>query len=48
MWLPRSGVVVENLAVVARDLSIPAVLKLKPGGARNAIRDYRHYQPAKI
>jgi hypothetical protein len=31
-WLPRNRVVAENLAVVAEDLSIPAVSKL------NAVR----------
>jgi hypothetical protein len=27
-WLPRSGVVAENLVVVAGDLPIPAISKL--------------------
>jgi hypothetical protein len=30
-WLPRSGVVAENLMVVAGDLVIPAVSKLNAG-----------------
>jgi hypothetical protein len=30
-WLPRSGVVAENLVVVAGDLLIPAVSNLNTG-----------------